>query len=106
MLWLLRRLEFAPLVRHRHGGPRRVQHGHGDVPGILGRGSQRQPAWSPDGSKIAFDNQEGDIFVLNLGDWISTTLSNHAAYDGAAAWSRDGAQIAFASDRDGRLSFT
>jgi Tol biopolymer transport system component/PKD repeat protein len=62
------------------------------------------PAWSPDGSKIAFNGgpDQNDIVVLNLGDGSLTNLTN-AARGVSPAWSRDGAKIAFASDRDGPL---
>ena len=62
------------------------------------------PAWSPDRSKIAFGcgsllggEGGGPISVLSLGDGIR----NSRAPGWGAAWYRDGAQIAFASDRDG-----
>ncbi len=76
-----------------------------DGSNAVGLTTGTDPAWSPDGSKIAFNGgpNQDDIFVLNLSDGTLTNLTNHPAYDGAAAWSRDGAQIAFATNRDGPL---
>jgi Tol biopolymer transport system component/PKD repeat protein len=63
------------------------------------------PKWSPDGSRVAFIGgvygDQGEILVVNVADGSVTNLSNHPARDGSHAWSRDGAKIAFASDRDG-----
>lgn len=64
-----------------------------------------QPAWSPDGTQIAFTrftgSQNFEIFVINTDGSGETNLTNHPAEDGQPDWSPDGTQIAFASNRDG-----
>ncbi|MCV6603953.1 MAG: hypothetical protein OIF34_01515 [Porticoccaceae bacterium] len=62
----------------------------------------RNPAVSPDGSKVAFSHH-GDIYVVNSNGGTATALTNHTAYDGHPVWSRDGRQLAFASDRYGNF---
>ena len=58
--------------------------------------SDAQPAWSPDGTKIAFVS--GGIHSMNADGSGDTQL----AADGTdPAWSPDGAKIAFVSQRDG-----
>ncbi len=71
------------------------------------------PAWSPNGRQIAFqsDRNRGwefnfwrgtwDIYVMSPDGANLINLTNHPARDGRAAWSPDGQQIAFTSDRDG-----
>ena len=60
--------------------------------------SDDQPAWSPDGSKLAFrSDRDGDpeIYVMNSSDGAITRLTFHPGLDGEPAWSPDGAHIAF-----------
>ena len=62
------------------------------------------PAWSPDGTKIAFTSWEedlGEIYVMDADGANITRLTDNLAYDGHPAWSPDGAEIAFTSYRDG-----
>jgi Tol biopolymer transport system component len=59
-----------------------------------------EPAWSPDGSRIAF-TRGGDVYVMNADGAAQTNLTNHPANDSWPAWSPDGTKIAFVSDRDG-----
>ena len=71
-----------------------------------GTAVEQQPAWSPDGSKIAFvSNRAGndEIYAMNANGSGVTRLTNNAAVDGAPAWSPDGTRIAFHSNRDGHL---
>jgi uncharacterized repeat protein (TIGR01451 family) len=71
-------------------------------PGISDSG----PAWSPDGSRIAFstgDAFHGDtheIYVMNADGSGQTNLTRSPGSDSAPTWSPDGSKIAFASNRD------
>lgn len=64
------------------------------------------PAWSPDGTKIAFMSQtpEGtenyEIFVMNADGTHPMRLTDSAGADGWPTWSPDGTKIGFASVRD------
>lgn len=65
--------------------------------------TQRDPAISPDGTRIAFvSDRDGteDIFVMNADGSGVTNLTNDTAEDFAPSWSPDGTRILFTSDRD------
>ena len=63
----------------------------------------RSLSWSPNGSKIAFDDA-GEIFTINVNGSNRTNLTNHPAMDVAPAWSPDGTRILFDSSRVGVLT--
>ena len=66
--------------------------------------SDRHPAWSPDGSLIAFasrrDDDVFDIYLLDVETRAVKRLTNQGS-NTRPAWSPDGARIAFVSDRYG-----
>lgn len=69
-------------------------------------GTEQSPAWSPDGSQIAFQSNasgivSADIYVMNADGTNILQLTNDTADDGLPAWSPDGSQIAFQSNASG-----
>jgi TolB protein len=64
-------------------------------------------AWSPDGTKIAFDgNRSGtnQVWLMNANGTGLVRLTNSVGNDRSPAWSPDGTKLAIASDRGGSLS--
>jgi Tol biopolymer transport system component len=64
---------------------------------------QVEPAWSPDGTRIAFSSRrEGsfDIYVMQADGSGTTQLTSAKEHDSYPSWSPDGRQIVFARDRD------
>lgn len=66
---------------------------------IEAAGDDVQPAWSPDGTRIAFAAKNG-IRIANVDGTKGIQFTNHAAKDRKPEWSPDNKIIAFASSRD------
>lgn len=70
--------------------------------------AQEQPNWiryqaiSPDGSEIVF-TYKGDLYLVDAEGGDARQITFHEAHDYMPVWSKDGAQIAFASDRYGNF---
>lgn len=62
----------------------------------------RYTAISPDGGRIAF-TYKGDIYVVPVTGGTPVPVTFYEAYDFMPVWSKDGKQIAFASDRYSNL---
>ncbi|MFD2567610.1 S41 family peptidase [Pseudotenacibaculum haliotis] len=62
----------------------------------------RYPSISPDGKQIVF-TYKGDLYKVPTSGGDATQLTYHSAHDYKAIWSKDGSQIAFASDRYGNF---
>jgi Tol biopolymer transport system component len=65
--------------------------------------SDDEPAWSPDGSQIAFRSNRGSnssIWVMNADGSDPHQLLPGDAYMGDPIWSPDGSRVAFSSDQD------
>jgi len=63
------------------------------------------PAWSPDGSRLAFcavppGETETEIFVIDMSSREQMRLTNNPSADLDPIWSPDGSRIAFTSTRD------
>lgn len=63
------------------------------------------PAWSPDGSQIAFTSRRdgnNEIYLMDAYGYQLKRLTYNPMDDFAPTWSPDGKQIAFLSDRDNK----
>ena len=67
------------------------------------RGDDDDPAWSPDGSQIAFTAERDgnrEIYIMNADGTDPQRLTDHPASDSSPGWSPDGKRIVFISTRD------
>ena len=60
----------------------------------------RQPAWSPDGSRIVYHGLR-DLWVVSTTDFRAARLTTDDAADRDPVWSPDGRSVYFSSDRGG-----
>jgi Tol biopolymer transport system component len=75
--------------------------------GSAGNWRDEEPAWSPDGQRIAFnstraDGNNLDIWVMNGDGSNAVRLTDHAAAEQDPAWAADGRSVFFTGERDGR----
>ena len=69
----------------------------------IGGGAFGRPAWSPDGSRIAFVTSRDDdpeIYLMDADGSNLVRLTNNPGLDSFPAWSPDGSRIVFMSERD------
>jgi Tol biopolymer transport system component len=81
-----------------------ASNGTGSYQVTMQSGSDADPAWSPDGSRIAFTGERDgnrEIYVMDANGANVVRLTNVPVEDYRPAWSPDGQKIAFVSTRDG-----
>src|SRR5712692_6006177 len=69
----------------------------------VGSGIESRPAFSPDGSEIAFTGEydgNADVFLIPAAGGTPRRLTYHPAPDQVIGWTRDGEQVLFASNRN------
>ncbi|MCU0976365.1 MAG: PDZ domain-containing protein [Steroidobacteraceae bacterium] len=70
--------------------------------------SESLPAFSPDGTLIAFSRDHGDgnleVYVMHAGGGTARRLTWHPGEDRVTGWSADGRRISFASRREVGIS--
>ncbi len=69
-----------------------------------GSGLQQDPAWSPDGSRVAYaadHSGNADLWVQTIGESEPVRLTSSPFNDWQPSWSPNGEEIVFRSERDG-----
>jgi len=68
------------------------------------RGDDRHPAWSPNGTKLAFISERDEnweIYIMNADGTGQIRLTEDPEHDDSPSWSPDGQSLVFSSDRAG-----
>lgn len=77
--------------------------GAGEIRMTEGAGSNRQPAWSPNGELLLFtstrDSGDREVYVMNADGSSQTRITNVTGIDEFPRWGPDSARFAFATTR-------
>jgi TolB protein len=88
------------------GGEHRLTDAHGDAATPSGLFFQIEPAWSPDGSTIAFASKRSgnfDLYAMSADGSGTRRLTSTKEDDTQPTWSPDGDRIAFARGAPSRI---
>jgi Tol biopolymer transport system component len=99
--------DYAIYAMNADGGKQeRLTEAEGDPSSPQGLFFQIEPAWSPDGSRIAFASKRAgsfDLYVMNADGTGTRRLTTAPADEGHPTWSPDGERIAFSRGTSGDL---
>ena len=101
---ILKKLLYAGIISLAVAGGVREAKGYTVTQLTFEPSYEGEPAWSPDGSKIAFvSDRDGnyEIYVMDANGSNQERLTYNIYSDRTPAWSPDGNTIAFTSDRNG-----
>jgi Tol biopolymer transport system component len=93
-------------MRADGGGQDRLTAEEGDSASPRGLFFQVEPAWSPDGTMIAFASKRGgnfDLYTMNADGTGTRRVTSTRADDGSPTWSSDGRRIAFGRGTSGDI---
>jgi len=79
--------------------------GHNSQQALSSREPILSPAWSPDGTKLAyvsFETERPAIYVQDVATGQRTRLTSFEGLNGAPAWSPDGRRLAMTLSKDGQ----
>lgn len=80
-------------------------------PVAASRATEAMPSWSPDGTRICYQSDQGaqakhyNLYLYEVGSGNRTRLTSHPASDRMPTWSPDGSSIVFTSNRAGSSRF-
>jgi TolB protein len=98
------RIAYVTKVGHEYHLEVADADGQGASVALISKDPIISPAWSPDGSKIAyvsFENQKPVIYIQNLVTRQRIAVANYKGSNSAPAWSPDGTKLAIALSRSG-----
>ncbi len=78
--------------------------GYNPIPLLFSTQPLMSPAWSPDGSQLAyvsFESKRSQIFIQNVYTGQRRVVSGYPGINGAPAWSPDGKKLAVTLSKDG-----
>lgn len=102
------RIAYVTTTRDKKGGISRLQvsdtDGYNPQTLLTSKQPIMSPAWSPDGTQIAyvsFENGKAEIFTHDIRTGKRKSRSSYKGLNGSPAWSPDGKQLAMTLSKDG-----
>lgn len=104
--WLSCPLARFKSIAYRRGTEIWVMDGDGTDKAPLPNSKGGRPAWSPGGTRIAFESRrdgDNEIYTIRPDGTGRTQITKNSTSDLDPTWSPDGSRIAFESRRDGDI---